>query len=113
MWNDNKDNIVMVSEWEDDETEKEEAEHMIEFIQSVKALEEAIAPFKEQLKELKKNYKENEWLDTKQQRLAIKIHRMIEDDVDMSDFVDLYNSIKKLSQGTVNDDNTLGILGWK
>tara|TARA_Y100001973_G_scaffold16163_1_gene23475 strand:- start:668 stop:973 length:306 start_codon:yes stop_codon:yes gene_type:complete len=94
MWNDNKENVVMVSEWEDDEND--EAKHMIEFVQSVKALEEAMAPFKEQLKELKKNYKENEWLDTKQQRLAIKIHRMIQDDVDMSDFVDLYNSIKSV-----------------
>lgn len=92
MWNDNKENVVMVSEWED--AENDEAKHMIEFVQSVKALEAAMAPFKDQLKELKKNYKENEWLDAKQQRTAIKIHRMIEDEIDMSDFVDLYNSIK-------------------
>jgi hypothetical protein len=96
MWNDNKENIVMVSEWDDENVDKEEAEHMIDFIKSIKALEEAMAPFKDQLKDLKKNYKENEWLDAKQQRLAMKIHKMIQDEVDVADFVDLYNSISSI-----------------
>jgi SMC interacting uncharacterized protein involved in chromosome segregation len=96
MWNDNKDNIVMVSEWDDDSVDKDEAGHMIDFIKSVKAIEDVIAPYKEQLKELKANYKEQEWLDAKQQRTAIKIHRMIKDDVDMDEFVDLFNSIKQI-----------------
>lgn len=95
MWNDNKENIVMVAEWDDEDVDKDEAGHMIDFIKSVQALEEAMAPFKEQLKDLKKNYKENEWLDAKQQKMAIKIHRMIKDEVDMSEFVDLYQCIKK------------------
>lgn len=96
MWNDVKEQIVMVAEWDDEDVDKDEAGHMIDFIKSIKALEEAMAPFKEQLKDLKKNYKENEWLDAKQQKMAIKIHRMIEDEVDMSEFVDLYQSIKKI-----------------
>ena len=96
MWNDNKEKIAIVAEWADEETDKEEAEHMIDFIKSVKALEEAMAPFKDQLKDLKKNYKENEWLDAKQQRLAMKIHKMIQDEVDVADFVDLYNSISNI-----------------
>ena len=96
MWNDNKDNIVMVSEWDDDSVDKDEAGHMIDFIKSVKAIEDVIAPYKEQLKELKANYKEQEWLDAKQQRTAIKIHRMIKDDVDMDEFIDLFNSIKQI-----------------
>ena len=96
MWNDNKDNIVMVSEWDDDSVDKDEAGHMIDFIKSVKAIEDVIAPYKEQLKELKANYKDNEWLDAKQQRMAIKIHRMIKDDVDMDEFIDLFNSIKQV-----------------
>ena len=55
-----------------------------------------MAPYKEQLKDLKANYKEQEWLDAKQQRMAIKIHRMIKDDGDMDEFVDLFNSIKQI-----------------
>ena len=96
MWNDNKEQITMVSEWDDEDCDKDEAGHMIDFIKSVKALEEAMAPFKDQLKDLKKDYKDNEWLSAKQQSMAVKIHRMIEDEVDMADFVDLYQSIKKV-----------------
>jgi hypothetical protein len=96
MWNDNKEQITMVAKWDDEDCDKDEAGHMIDFIKSVKALEEAMAPFKDQLKDLKKDYKDNEWLSAKQQSMAVKIHRMIEDEVDMSDFVDLYQSIKKV-----------------
>ena len=96
MWNDNKEQIVMVAEWDDDDVDKDEAGHMIDFIKSVKAIEDAMAPYKEQLKDIKAEYKENEWLDAKQQRMAIKIHRMIKDDVDMDEFIDLFNSIKQV-----------------
>jgi|TARA_R110000851_G_scaffold267850_1_gene420428 hypothetical protein len=96
MWNNNKEQITMVSEWNDEEVDKDEAGHMIDFIKTVKAIEDAISPYKEQLKDIKAEYKENEWLDAKQQRMAIKIHRMIKDDVDMDEFIDLFNSIKQV-----------------
>ena len=95
MWNDVKDKIVMVSEWNDDEVDKDEAGHMIDFIKSISALKEAMQPFKDQMKDLKQNYKENEWLDAKQQKLAMKIHNMIDDEVDLAEFVDLYQTVNK------------------
>ena len=95
MWNDNKEQIVMVSEWNDDEVDKDEAGHMIDFIKSISALKEAMQPFKDQMKDLKQNYKENEWLDAKQQKLAMKIHNMIDDEVDLAEFVDLYQTVNK------------------
>ena len=96
MWNNMKEQIVMVSEWDDDDVDKDEAGHMIDFIRSIKELNEAMQPFKDQLKDLKSNYKENEWLDAKQQKMAMKIYRMIDDDVDLSEFVDLYNAVNKI-----------------
>ena len=96
MWNDVKDKIVMVSEWDDDEVDKDEAGHMIDFIKSIKELNDAMQPFKDQLKDLKANYKEQEWLDAKQQKMAMKIYRMIDDEVDLSEFVDLYQAVNKI-----------------
>ena len=49
MWNDVKDKIVMVAEWDDDDVDKDEAGHMIDFIKSIKELNEAMQPFKDQL----------------------------------------------------------------
>ena len=53
-------------------------------------------PFKDQMKDLKQNYKENEWLDAKQQKMAMKIHSMIDDEVELSEFIDLFKSVNKI-----------------
>ena len=96
MWNDVKDKIVMVAEWDDSEVDKDEAGHMIDFIKSIKELNDAMQPYKDQLKDLKQNYKEQEWLDAKQQKMAMKIYRMIDDDIDLAEFVDLYQAVNKI-----------------
>lgn len=96
MWNDIKDQIVMVAEWDDEDVDKDEAGHMIDFIKSIKELNDAMQPYKDQLKDLKSNYKENEWLDAKQQKMAMKIYRMIDDDIDLAEFVDLYQAVNKI-----------------
>ena len=96
MWNDVKDKIVMVAEWDDDDVDKDEAGHMIDFIKSIKELNDAMQPFKDQLKDLKQNYKEQEWLDAKQQKMAMKIYRMIDDEIDLAEFVDLYQAVNKI-----------------
>ena len=96
MWNDLKDQVVMVAEWDDEDVDKDEAGHMIDFIKSIKELNDAMQPFKDQLKDLKSNYKENEWLDAKQQKMAMKIYRMIDDEIDLAEFVDLYQAVNKI-----------------
>jgi len=95
MWNETKEQIVMVSEWNDDEVDKDEAGHMIDFIKSMRELKQAMEPFKDQMKDLKQNYKEQEWLDSKQQKTAMSILRQIDDDVDLAEFVDLFQAINK------------------
>ena len=85
----------MVSEWNDDEVDKDEAGHMIDFIKSMRELKQAMEPFKDQMKDLKQNYKEQEWLDSKQQKTAMSILRQIDDDVDLAEFVDLFQAINK------------------
>jgi hypothetical protein len=95
MWNDNKEQITMVSQWDDEDIDKDEAGHMIDFIKSISALKQAMQPFKDQMKDLKQDYKENEWLDAKQQKMAMKIHSMIDDEVELSEFIDLFKSVNK------------------
>ena len=58
-------------------------------------LKQAMEPFKDQMKDLKQNYKEQEWLDSKQQKTAMSILRQIDDDVDLAEFVDLFQAINK------------------
>ena len=73
MWNDVKDKIVMVAEWDDEDVDKDEAGHMIDFIKSIKELNEAMQPYKDQLKDLKQNYKEQFSMLDKLSKLIFKI----------------------------------------
>ena len=57
------DNQIVIEEKFQDEKTKEE--HMADYLESMKALEDAMEPYKEQKRELKAEYVEEGWL-TKQ-----------------------------------------------
>ena len=63
------------------------------YIKSVSALEEAQEPFKEQRRELRKEYEDQGWLSKEQQRLAIKAYRLIKDEEDMEQLLDFYEKV--------------------
>ena len=54
-------------------------ELIVDFIKSMVSIDEAIEPYKEQRKDLKKQYKENSWLDAKEQKRALKAYRLLKD----------------------------------
>ena len=61
--------IAIVEKADDAKTTEE---HMAEYIESMKALEDAMEPYKEQKRELKANYVENGWLTKQDISLAVK-----------------------------------------
>jgi len=74
--------------------EKSTEQHMVEYIQSLQAIEEAMEPFKEQKRELKENYKENAWLSKEELSMAVKAYRLIKNDTDLSALIDMCNSLR-------------------
>ena len=86
-----KDEIVMMAEVEQ---EKSTEEHMVEYIESLQAIEEAMEPFKEQKRELRENYKENAWLSKDELSLAVKAYRLMKNDTDLSALIDMCNSLR-------------------
>ena len=91
MINANRDQIVMVAQVSE---EKSTEEHMVEYIQSLQAIEEAMEPFKEQKRELKENYKDNAWLSKEDMSMAVKAYRLLRNDTDLSTLIDMCNSLK-------------------
>ncbi len=73
---------------------KSKTEHIVEYIESLKAIEDCIKPYKEQKKELKKEYLERKWLSKEDITLSNQALRLLKDDVDMGDLIDMYNSLK-------------------
>jgi len=77
----------------------EKAEKMVEFIRSLKAIEDAIEPYAEQKRELRKDFKEQGWLTGDEISLTVKAYRMMKNDIDMDELVETYNSIRRLTRG--------------
>ena len=64
----NKEKIVIV---QDIRQTKRKEEHISDYIESLKAIEEAMEPYKEQKRELKKEYVDNDWLTKEEISLSI------------------------------------------
>ncbi len=86
--------IAMVQEVRDEKTEK-----MIEYIRSLKAIEDAIEPYAEQKRELRKDFKDQGWLTKEEISMTVKAYRMMKKDVDIDQFVDIFNSITQAARG--------------
>tara|TARA_B100000131_G_scaffold107222_1_gene103998 strand:- start:408 stop:695 length:288 start_codon:yes stop_codon:yes gene_type:complete len=87
----NDEQIVMMAEAND---VKNKEQHMAEYIRSMKALEEAMEPYKEQKRELKAEYVENGWLSKEDISLTVKAYRLLKDDVDIGALIDVYENLK-------------------
>ena len=82
------DEIAIVEEVRDEKTEK-----MIEYIRSLNTIEEAMEPYKEQKRELRKEFKEQKWLSKEEISMAVKAYRMMKSEVDVEQLVKVYDSI--------------------
>ena len=83
---------AIVEQVRDEKTEK-----MIEYIKSLKAIEDAIEPYAEQKRELRKDFKEQGWLTKEEISTTVKAYRMMKNDVDLEQFVELYQTLLERS----------------
>ena len=88
--NDNQ--IVMMATTVSQKTEK-----MVEYIRSLKTLEEAMEPYKEQKRELREEFKRQGWLTKEELSTTVKAYRMMKNDVDLDQFIELYQTLLERS----------------
>ena len=74
--------------------ESTKQEKFAEYIQSMAAIEDCMKPYREQRKELRKNFLENRWLSKDEISLAMKAFRMWEQQLDFDDFASIYEAIE-------------------
>jgi hypothetical protein len=77
----------------EEETSKEE--YAVSYLKSMIAIEQAMEPFKEQKKELRKEYMENGWLTRQDIWSAVKAFRLYEQDADMDDLNDMFETVEQ------------------
>jgi|TARA_R110000787_G_C13199401_1_gene423869 hypothetical protein len=67
---------------------------VLEYVRSLKALEEAIEPYAEQKRELKAEFKEQGWLSGDEISLAVKAYRMLKKDQDIDELTEMFNFLR-------------------
>ncbi len=75
----------------------QKTEKMVEYIRSLKTLEEAMEPYKEQKRELREEFKRQGWLTKEELSTTVKAYRMMKNDVDLEQFVELYQTLLERS----------------
>ena len=81
-----------------DTSTSEKMRYMKEFIRQFNEIEEAMEPFKQHRRELRKEYKDNGWLSTEEMRSAVKAYRILKTKGDIDEIYDAYTSITGLTR---------------
>ena len=74
---------------------KTKEQRIKELVKALNAYEEEMQPLKDGLKDLKKNYVENGWLDKEEIRLTIKAMRLVKDETDFEALQKVYENLSK------------------
>jgi hypothetical protein len=75
-------------------TYEEKKQYVKEYIRSLKAIEDAMEPYKEQRRELRSEFKENGWLNTDEIRAAVKAYRLHTGTIEIDTILDNLNIIQ-------------------
>jgi F0F1-type ATP synthase epsilon subunit len=81
-------------------------DHIVNYIKSIATIEEAMVPYKEQRKDLRKSYVDNGWLEKEDIKVAIRAYRLMKQDVDFDELRQTYRTIKQQKNviGIVTED---------
>jgi hypothetical protein len=80
-------------------TYEEKKQYVKEYIRSLKAIEDAMEPYKEQRRELRSEFKENGWLNTDEIRAAVKAYRLHTGTIEIDTILDNLNIIQGEKSG--------------
>jgi hypothetical protein len=85
--------LVVVDGATEEEVSKDQ--HVINYLKSLIALEEAMEPFKDQKRELRGEYIENNWLSKDEIWSVVKAFRLYKKAADLDELNDMFELIEK------------------
>jgi len=71
-------------------SEKTKEEHVVDYVTSIAALDDAMKPFKEQKADLRKSFLENGWLSKEEIKTALKAYRLRKDNTDIDQLNEMF-----------------------
>ena len=65
--------------------------YIVEYIRSLKTIEDAMEPYKDQRRELRNDYRRQGWLTREEMSVAVKAYRLMKGEVDLDALYDTYS----------------------
>jgi len=75
--------------------EKTKEEYVVQYVKSLKAVEDEMQPYLDHKRDLRKSYIENGWLNRDEIWAAVKAFRFLQNKGDMDNFVETYEKLRK------------------
>ncbi|MCK9596328.1 hypothetical protein M0R19_04050 [Candidatus Pacearchaeota archaeon] len=85
-------------------SEEKVEDKFVEYVKSIVALDNAIEPFREQKKDLRKEFVENGWLSSEDIKLAGKVIQLMRQDINFDNLAEIYHNIKQKYNFNLQDE---------
>ena len=72
---------------------KSKEERIKDYVRAMVAIEQAMEPYKEQRRDMRKNYVENGWLTKDEMKNVMKAYRLMKDQTDFSQLEQAYKTV--------------------
>ncbi len=93
-------NVIQIETYQNEEEEEgmilSKEEHVKNYLKDLVETEEAMEPFKEHKRDMRKSYIEEGYLTKDEIWAAVKAYRMVKDDKDIDELVEAYEQVKKM-----------------
>ena len=83
-------------------TNNERKRYVKEYIRSLAAIEEAMEPYKDQKRDLRTEFKENNWLSTDEISAAVKAYRLFKGKINIDEVVENFQMFSGDEEGGAN-----------
>ena len=78
--------------------------YIVEYVRSLKEIEDAMEPYKEHRRELRNDYRRQGWLTRDEMSIAVKAYRLMKGEVDLDDLYHTYSVLSTAANPDIEDD---------
>ncbi len=78
--------------------------YIVEYVRSLKEIEDAMEPYKEHRRELRNDYRRQGWLTKEEMSIAVKAYRLMKGEVDLDELYNTYSVLSTAANPDIEDD---------
>ena len=80
--------------------------YIVEYVRSLKEIEDAMEPYKEHRRELRNDYRRQGWLTRDEMSIAVKAYRLMKGEVDLDELYDTYSVLSTAANPDIEGDES-------